>query len=89
MYTPPLTGNALRKAEMEYHGKFGHTIGWIHHIALVIIIDVFTQPVIWKPRLCHLLFLVSKVSGAVFNIWLVNLIDPYFILLIIMMDQMS
>ena len=25
----PLTGNALHKAEMEYHGKFEHTLGSI------------------------------------------------------------
>ena len=25
----PLTGNSLYKAEMEYHGEFGHTIGRI------------------------------------------------------------
>ena len=30
-----LEGNALHKEEMEYHGKFGHTIGRIHHIALM------------------------------------------------------
>ena len=29
MTAPPLTGNVLRKAEMEYHGNFGHTIGRI------------------------------------------------------------
>ena len=31
----PLTGHALQKAEMEYHGKFGHTLGRIQHIALM------------------------------------------------------
>ena len=31
----PLTGHALQKAEMEYHGKFGHTLGRIHNIALM------------------------------------------------------
>ena len=31
----PLTRNALRKAEIEYHGKFGHTLGRIHHIFLM------------------------------------------------------
>ena len=31
----PLTGNHLHKAEMEYDGKFGHTIGWMHKIALM------------------------------------------------------
>ena len=36
----PLTGNALHKAEMEYHGKFGHTIGRIQHIALMSRIDL-------------------------------------------------
>ena len=37
----PLTGNALHKAEMEYHGKFGHTLGRIQHIALISIIYIF------------------------------------------------
>ena len=31
----PSIGNALRKAEMEYHEKFGHTIVSIHHIFLM------------------------------------------------------
>ena len=35
------TENYLRKAEMEYNGKFGHTIVWIKNIALMIIIDIF------------------------------------------------
>ena len=28
----PLTEHAIQKAEMEYHGKFGHTLGRIQHI---------------------------------------------------------
>ena len=36
----PLTGHALHKAEMEYHGKFVHTLGWIQHIALMRIIYI-------------------------------------------------
>ena len=36
----PLTENALHKSEMEYNGKFGHTIGRIQHISLMIIIDI-------------------------------------------------
>ena len=36
----PLTGHALQKAEMEYHGKFGHTLGRIEHIALMSRIDL-------------------------------------------------
>ena len=31
----PLTGNALHKAEMEYHGNFGHTLGRIQHLSLM------------------------------------------------------
>ena len=30
-----LTENDLHKANIEYHGKFGHTIGRIQHIALM------------------------------------------------------
>ena len=30
-----LIGNALHKAEMEYHGKFVHILGSIQHIALM------------------------------------------------------
>ena len=33
--------------------------------------------------------MVSKVSSAVFNIWIVTHIKPYFILLILIMDKMS
>ena len=35
----PLTGDALHKTEMEYHGKLGHTLGRIQHIALMSRID--------------------------------------------------
>ena len=37
----PLIGNSLRKAEMEYHGKFGHTLGRIQHIDLMRRIDIY------------------------------------------------
>ena len=46
MDTIPLTGHSLNKSEMEYHGKFGHTLVSIQHIALMSIIDFFAQPVI-------------------------------------------
>ena len=36
-----LTVYALHKAEMEYHGKFGHTIGRIQHISLMSRIDIY------------------------------------------------
>ena len=31
----PLTVNTLHKAEMEYHGKFGHNLGRIQHIDIM------------------------------------------------------
>ena len=37
----PLSGHALHKAKVEYHGKFGHTLIRIQHIALISIIDLF------------------------------------------------
>ena len=36
----PLTGHALHKAEMEYHGQIGHTIGRIEHISLISRVDI-------------------------------------------------
>ena len=36
----PLKGNALHKVEMENNGKFGHTIGRIQQIDLMIIIEI-------------------------------------------------
>ena len=36
----PLTGNVPHMAEMEYHGKFGHTLGRIQHIYPMNRIDI-------------------------------------------------
>ena len=36
-----LTVHSLHKEEIEYHGKFGHNIGRIQHIALMSIIDIY------------------------------------------------
>ena len=36
----PLKINALYETEMEYHGKFGHTLGRIQHISLMSIINI-------------------------------------------------
>ena len=85
----PLTINALHKAEIEYHGKFGHTLGRIQHIALVIIIDISTQPIVYKPKLWHIILSVSNVSSAMFDICLINHVNPSFTLLIIMIAQIS
>ena len=43
----PLTGHALYKAKMEYHGKFVHTLGRIQHIAPMSRIELFNAT-------CHL-----------------------------------
>ena len=37
----PLTGHALNKAEMEYNGKFGYTLGSIQHISLMSRIELW------------------------------------------------
>ena len=47
------------------------------------------QPVVQLPKLWHLTYLVSEVSSAMFNIWLVTHINPYFILLILVTNQIS
>ena len=83
-----LTGNEFNKAEMEYHGKFGHNLGRTQHIAIMSRIDIFMQPVVYKPKLWKVLFLVSKASSAVLNICLITLIKPHVTLIIIMMAQM-
>ena len=36
----PLKGSSLHEIVMEYHGKFGHTLGRIQHIALMSITDL-------------------------------------------------
>ena len=36
-----LTRHALHKAEVEYHGKFGHTLGRIQYISLMSRIEIF------------------------------------------------
>ena len=47
------------------------------------------QPIILIPKLWHLPYLVSKVSSALFNIWIVTHINLSFILLNILLDQIS
>ena len=85
----PLTGYALHKSEMEYHGKFGHTLGSIQHITLVSTIDIFMQPIVYQPKLLYVLFIVSYISRSVLNIWLVTHISPYSTLIIIIVAKIS
>ena len=74
---------------MEYHEIFVYTLGRIQHIALMSRIDIFMKPVVQQTKLWQPPYLVSKASIDVFNIWLVIQIKQYFILLLIMRDQMS
>ena len=69
--------------------NFGHTLGQIQKIAIMSTNAICSQPAICKSKLCHLIFVVYKISRDALNIWLVTLIKPYVNLLIIMMDQMS
>ena len=41
MTTLPLTGNSRHKSEIEYPGKFGHTLGRIQKNALMSITDIY------------------------------------------------
>ena len=41
MASLPLTVNALHKTEMEYHGKFWHTLAWIQQISPMIRINIY------------------------------------------------
>ena len=72
---------------MEYNGKFGNTIGRIHQISIMSIIGILYTAYCLRTQMCHLLLIISKVSSAASNIWLVTLINLYFILIIIMMDK--
>ena len=40
MTVTPMKLNALIKAEIEYHGKFGHTLRWIWNIDIMRRIDI-------------------------------------------------
>ena len=47
----PLTGNSPHKEETKYHGKYGHALGLIQHIALISRIDIFTNPFVCQTKL--------------------------------------
>ena len=36
-----LKGNELHDSEIKYHVKFGHAIGWIQKISIMIRIEIF------------------------------------------------
>ena len=51
--------------------------------------ETIMQPVFYQLKLWHMPYLVFKLSSSLFNIWIVTHINPSFILLVIMMAQMS
>ena len=85
----PLTGNSLYKVEMKYHGKFGHNIVRIQHINIMSRIDIFyatgciaTQTVApTLPGFQGIERCVQYLTSCLHK--------PIFILIIIMMSQMS
>ena len=87
--TPPMKSNTLSQLPEQ-----DITIvmwKWNVIVKLIILlarhITLLLWAATWKSKMCHLLFIVSKVSREVSNIWLANLINLYFILLIIIMAQ--
>ena len=88
MYEIPLTGNSLHKSEMEYHGNLDILLDGYSTLILWEELTFVAEPKNWKSKMWWLHFLVSKVSSATLNISLVTLINPYFILIIIIMGPM-
>ena len=44
MFAVSLGEDNLHKSELEYQGELGHNIGQIHHIIIMIRIEIFTHP---------------------------------------------
>ena len=62
----PLTGHALQKAEMIYHGKFGHILGRIKHISLMSRIDIcYTTCNLEKQTVSHTLPVFQGIKHCV------------------------
>ena len=85
----PLARHTLHKAEMEYHGKFGHTLGRIQHIALMSIIDIrYATCCLSTQTLAPTLQSFQGIKRCV-KYLASHPHKPSFILLTIMMDQIS
>ena len=84
-----LTGNALHKAEMEYYGKFGYTLGMIRHIALM-----STDGIYYATCRLATHTVAPTITGFQGIKCCVQYLarhpyKPIFILIILMMDQIS
>ena len=85
----PLTGDSLHKTETEYHGKLGHTIGRIHHIYIMSITDIcYTTYCLATQTVAPTIPGFQGIKQCI-QYLSSHQHKPIFILLIIMMDQMS
>ena len=83
-----LAVNSLQKAEIEYTGKFGHTIGQINNIYIMRRIENFNTDCRLKKTVASTLPFL-KVSRDTYNIFLQTLINRYSNLKMYMKGQMS
>ena len=87
MYAVTLKVNTPCRAEMEHHGKFIHTLGWIYNIANMSIIYIcYTAYCLVTQTVAH-----NLPGFESLNICIIYLSShphkPIFILIILMMDQ--
>ena len=69
--------------------KIDILLEWYKTLLLWVEFTFATQNVAYQPKLWHLLFLAYNIKSDVFNTCIFTHIKPYFILLIIIMDQIS
>ena len=73
-----LTIYDFHKAEIEYHGKFGHTLVQIHYIAPMSIIDIDCTSCCLATQIVIPTLPDSKLSISVLNICLVTILNTYY-----------
>ena len=84
-----LPGHVLHKAEMEYHRKFGHTLGRIQHIIIMSRIELcYATCSISTQTVAPTLPCFQGIKRCV-RYLASHPHKPIFILIIIMIDQMS
>ena len=84
-----LTRNSLYKAEMEYHRKFGHNLGRIQHIALMVRLEIcYTYCCLATKTMSTTLPSFQGIKSCI-QYMASRSYKPIFILLIIIMDQIS
>ena len=85
----PFAGNSFISQKWNIVENLDILLEGYNTFILWVELTFVTQPVVYQPKLLHLLYLVSKVSNTVLNIWLVSHINPYVILIILIMDKIS